>query len=131
MNKVLALMAILILTMFNSAYAFSDCPPSQKVKSMALKQPIPSGIKDRWTLTSDTFKVGHRDWNVFFIVELVNASNAKEALKQGKEAFETAAITNDRPVPYNSDGMTYCDYAREAKYTIASTAAVENGMKAL
>lgn len=129
MKKILALTTGLIFTCLNPAYAFSDCPPAQKVKSKQLKQPIPSGSKDRWILTSDTFKVGHRDWNVFFIVELPNASTAKEALKQGKEAFEKAVITKDNPDPYNSDGMTYCDYAREAKYTITAVAAVDDGVK--
>lgn len=117
----------LTLTAFYSTTALANtCPPAQKVKSMSLKQAV-FLYKTRWSLVSDTFIDYYRDWNTYFIVDLPNATNKTQALQQGREAFQKASITQPNPIPYNSDGITYCDYAKEATYVITAAAMVNDG----
>jgi hypothetical protein len=124
------LTTIFLITVVGSAFAgYSDCPPSNKIKGAKLisakKQAYPH--PNSWLLLSNTFTDGYRDWNVYFITDFLGVDTEQEVLKLGQTKFDHSLITNNHPYPENSDGMSYCVYAKNENYTIFSASPVQDG----
>jgi len=107
--------------------ASPDCPYAFLIKTKTLSQATQL-TRDRWNLLSDSFMYNNRSWNIIFITEIASAKNNHDALLKGNDNFRHTDITNDDPVPQNSDGMSYCNYtSMTGKNRIAAASFVQDG----
>lgn len=130
-SGLLWLFSFVLCFSFHCAQAMTfECPPGDSVKTMTFTQAGLLGYPraTTWNLITETFKYNHRDWNVFFILDLPAVTSKEEAFKQGLAAYAKLTLDINHPLPYDVDGMSYCDYTPNKQMHVTAVSAVQDGL---
>lgn len=96
-----------------SLYQDNTCPAIDTIKAITFTQvssPDENG-PTVWTFLSDNFNYQDAAWNVYFVVDLPNATDADEAKAEANLYYKTNVEFHEPKVTVISDDMFFCEYA--------------------